>query len=97
MEVQKTIDGGKMTLKVKGRLDTNTSQDLEAELVLDGINEVVFDLAELEYISSSGLRVLMLAQKTMTACGGKVLVASPNTVVKSVLDITGMSSIFTVI
>lgn len=97
MEVQKTIDGGKIMLKVKGRLDTNTSQDLEAELVLDGINEVVFDLSELEYISSSGLRVLMVVQKTMAACGGKVLVASPNAVVKSVLDITGMSSIFTII
>ena len=97
MTIGKELSEGKLSLKVEGRLDTNTSQELESELKLEGVTEVVFDFSRLEYISSAGLRVLMLAQKTMTACGGKVLVASPNAVVKSVLDITGMSSIFTII
>ena len=49
-------------MKVIGRLDTNTSPDLEDAIALDGVSEVVFDFSELEYISSAGLRVLMTTQ-----------------------------------
>ena len=97
MEIKKDIEGEKLTLTVGGRLDTNTSPELEAEMVLDGVKEVVFDLAGLEYISSAGLRVLMAAQKAMMACGGKMSVANPNAMVKGVLDMTGLSSVFTII
>ncbi len=97
MEISKKLEDGRLTLKVSGRLDTNTSPDLEAELKLDGVNEIRFDFADLEYISSAGLRVLMAAQKAMMACGGEMSIASPNEMVRSVFDITGMSSIFTIV
>ena len=97
MQIEKTLDDGKLTLKVQGRLDTNTSPDLEAALSFEGVREVTFDFSELEYISSAGLRILMKAQKALMAAGGKMLVASPNVTVKSILDITGMSSIFTIV
>ena len=97
MQIDKGLDNGVFTLKVIGRLDTNTSPDLEAALVLDGVREVVFDFSALEYISSAGLRVLMSAQKAMMACGGKMSVRSPNDTVKGIFDITGMSSIFTIV
>ena len=97
MNIDKKLDGGSLTLRVEGRLDTNTSAELEAELALDGVSEVVFDFSGLEYISSAGLRVLMATQKAMMACGGKMSIASPNDMVKSVFDITGMSSIFTIV
>ena len=97
MQIEKRLGDGRLELKVVGRLDTNTSPDLEAELALDGVQEVVFDFAELEYISSAGLRVLMFAQKAMMACGGKMSVLNPNETVKGIFDITGMSSIFTIV
>ncbi len=97
MQIERQLNGNTLTLKVGGRLDTNTAPDLEAALKLDGVESVVFDFAGLEYISSAGLRVLMTAQKAMMACGGKMAVAHPNDTVKGVLDITGMSSIFTII
>jgi anti-sigma B factor antagonist len=97
MQIERQLNGNTLTLKVGGRLDTNTAPDLEAELKLDGIMEVNFDFAELEYISSAGLRILMTAQKAMMACGGKMTVAHPNPTVQSVFDITGMSSIFTIV
>ena len=97
MNIDKKQDGGRLAIKVEGRLDTNTSPELEAELKLDGVSEVVFDFAGLEYISSAGLRVLMTAQKAMMACGGKMSIASPNDMVRGVFDITGMSSIFTIV
>ena len=97
MEIIKTIEGGRLTLKVEGRLDTNTSPELEAELKLEGVTEIVFDFSGLDYISSAGLRVLMTAQKAMMACGGQMTIANPNATVKGVFDITGCSDIFTIV
>ena len=96
MEVSRNLEGGTLTLAVSGRLDTNTSPELEAEMKLDGAEEVVFDLAGLEYMSSAGLRVLMSAYKTMTARGGSVKIVNPNAMVKSVFDITGLSGVFSI-
>ena len=97
MKIDTKVDGGRLVIKVDGRLDTNTSPDLEAAMDLDGVNEIVFDFVDLEYISSAGLRILMTAQKQMTACGGKMSVANPNATVKGVFDITGMNSVFNVV
>ena len=94
MEIEKQSEGGRLIVKVTGRLNTNTSPELEAELSLDGVSEVVFDFAGLEYISSAGLRVLMVAKKTMMARGGRAVVANPNKTVRDVFDITGLSDVF---
>jgi anti-anti-sigma factor len=96
MNIDKKLEDGKLTLALSGRLDTNTAPELESALNLDGVTEVTFDFTELEYISSAGLRILMMAQKSMMACGGTMTVANPNKTVKDVFDITGMSSVFTV-
>ena len=97
MNIEKKLDGGKLSLKIIGRLDTNTSPELEAEMNLDGVNEVLFDLSELEYVSSAGLRIFLTAQKAMMACGGQMTIANPNATVKGVFDITGCSDIFTIV
>lgn len=94
MNVEKKQVEGRLTLAVSGRLDTNTSPELEAEVTTDGVSEIVFDFAGLEYISSAGLRVLMVAQKAMMARGGRVKVLNPNAMVKGVFDMTGLSGIF---
>lgn len=97
MNIEKKLDNGCLTLKVEGRLDTNTSPELEEQLKLDGVTAIRFDFSGLEYISSAGLRVLMTAHKAMSACGGKMSVVNPNAIVKGVFDITGMSSVFNVV
>ena len=94
MNIEKKLENGVLTLAVGGRLDTNTSPELEAEVTTEGVSEVVFDFAALEYISSAGLRVIMGAQKALAATGGKVRVVNPNAMVKGVFDITGFSAIF---
>ena len=97
MNIERKLEDGKLIIKVVGRLDTNTSPELEAELGLDGVKDLLFDFSDLEYISSAGLRVLMIAQKTMMAAGGTMAVANPNSGVKDIFDITGMSSVFKII
>ena len=97
MTIDKELADGKLTLKVGGRLDTNTSPDLEAAIKLEGVKEVVFDFAELEYISSAGLRILLTTQKAMMACGGTMTVANPNAMVAGVFDMTGLSGVLSII
>ena len=97
MQIEKTIEGEKLTLKVVGRLDTITSPDLDAAVKLDGVKEVVFDFAELEYISSAGLRILLSVQKAMMACGGKMSVANLNAMIAGVFEMTGLNSVLTIV
>ena len=96
MNIDKKLDNGCLTLRVEGRLDTNTSPELEDELKLDGVTEIAFDFAGLEYISSAGLRVLMTAHKAMASCGGAMKILHPNAMVRGVFGITGLDAVFAV-
>ena len=93
MQINKNQEGNKLTLAPIGRVDTITSPELEAAVVLDGIEELVFDLAQVDYISSAGLRVLLSSQKKMAGKSMKIVNAKP--AVKEVFDITGFSDVFT--
>ena len=93
MQINKNQDGSKLTLVPIGRVDTITSPELEAAVVTDGIEELVFDLAQVDYISSAGLRVLLSAQKRMA--GKTMKIANSKPAVQEVFDITGFSDIFT--
>ena len=97
MTIEKTQNGNELIIKLSGRLDTITAPDLESELksCLEGINSLVFDLAELEYVSSAGLRTLLMAQKTMNRLGAMKIVNVCEEV-KEIFDITGFSDIFTI-
>ena len=96
MEIKKTTDGNDVTIELKGRLDTITSSQLEEELhgVLDneGVN-LTFDFSTLDYISSSGLRVLLSAQKKINAMGTKMKITGANEVVKEIFEATGFMKI----
>ena len=93
MEIRKTLNGNELTLAPIGRVDTITSPELEAALQLDGVEVLVFDLSQVDYVSSAGLRVLLSAQKKMA--GKKMLIRGTRPAVMEVFDITGFSNIFT--
>ncbi|MBO4358829.1 MAG: STAS domain-containing protein [Erysipelotrichaceae bacterium] len=97
MEIVKTLEEKKLTVALEGRLDTTTAPELETVLneSLEGVEELVFDFAKLEYISSAGLRVLLAAQKKMNAQGAMKIV-EVNEVIKEVFDVTGFSDILTI-
>src|SRR5436190_10344493 len=78
------------TVYLKGRLTTETAAALDEELqtVADSsATVVVFDLADLEYISSAGLRSIFSMRKTMAARSGKALLVNPQPPVRKVLEI----------
>ena len=76
-QIQKNVGGqsaGTVTVKLTGSLDTATAPDLERQLtpVLAGtIKDVVFDLAQLKFISSAGLRVFTSTRKVLKDRGGQ--------------------------
>jgi len=93
MVINRNLDGAKLTLAPIGRVDTITSPELEAAIQLEGVEELVFDLSQVDYISSAGLRVLLASQKKMAGKSMKIVGTRP--AVKEVFDITGFSDIFT--
>lgn len=97
LNINKTADGSSLTVTLEGRLDTTTSPELEGELkpALDGITELIFDIRDLQYISSAGLRVLLSAQKIMNKQGSMV-VKNSSEEVKEIFDVTGFSDILTI-
>ena len=81
-----------VTLGVTGRLDTTTAPNLESavnELSTD-IKELVFDMSELEYLSSAGLRVLLFAYKKMSLHQGVMRIEKVNDIVREVFEMTGL-------
>ena len=97
MNIIKTKNEDQLTVAVEGRLDTLTAPELETELKaeLDGITDLTLDLSGLEYISSAGLRVLLVAQKTMNA-KGSMKVTGVNETVNEIFEVTGFTDILTI-
>ena len=97
MITSKNQDGNRLTVALDGRIDTLTAPQLESELkpLLNGITELVLDFAQVAYISSAGLRVLLATQKRMRTAGGSLMITNAVPAVREVFDITGFSDILT--
>lgn len=97
LNINKKTDGNELEIILEGRLDTITSPSLEAELktALDGVEELVFNMDKLQYISSAGLRVLLAAQKVMNK-QGKMVVRNASEEIQEIFEVTGFSDILTI-
>ena len=99
MEVKILEQNGEKVVSIEGRVDTVTVPDLEMKVspiwsMPD--TTLVFDCEKLEYISSSGLRIILSAHKQVTSRGGKFIRRHLNREVRSVIDLTGFSRILTI-
>jgi anti-anti-sigma factor len=99
MEVKKSQCGGKTTFVLSGRLDANASPDFQAELipVFEESNFVELDFADLTYVSSAGLRVLLLGEKTAKSKGAVMSLRNVSQDVKEIFDMTGFSDILNIV
>ncbi len=97
MTINKTKENETLTVTIEGRLDTTTAPQLEAELKssLDDIKELVFDIKDLEYISSAGLRVLLSAQKVMNKQGSMTVKGASESVME-IFEVTGFVDILNI-
>lgn len=98
MEIGIERNGSTLEIKLTDRLDTVTSPQLEEKLKkeLEGVTNLQFNFAELEYISSAGLRVLLTASKRMKK-QGKMEIRNVNEEVMEVFIITGFADILTIL
>ena len=95
MTINKTQNGDKTTLALTGRLDTTTAPGLQEALVpeFDTAKQVELDFAELTYVSSAGLRVLLIGEKTAKAKGSKQTLANVSDEIMEVFEMTGFREI----
>ena len=98
MTIDMVRDEGRLTVSVSGRMDTMTAPDVDKAIKgeLDSVSELVFDFSDLDYISSSGLRVLLSAQKTMNK-QGSMCIRNVGPIIMEVFEITGFVDILTIV
>jgi len=98
MEITEERRENILILRVIGRLDASTSKTMEERLlsIIDsGEGRLVIELSQLDYISSAGLRVFLLAAKRMGYTNGRMILCSLKNAVKQVFDIAGFSTFLT--
>ena len=91
-------NGSLLTVKPEGRLDTAAALALDEELAphLDGVTEIIMDFEKVEYIASSGLRVLLTAEQKMEERGGKMKLIHVNEYIIAIFDLVGFMDVITV-
>ena len=95
MEINHTVENGILNVAIKGRLDAATASVAEGEIkkMLEGKeNRLLFDLSELEYLSSVGLRVILSAAKEIRSRDGKVALAALTQYVYEIFEISGFTA-----
>jgi anti-anti-sigma factor len=98
MELENQIVGDEIIIKILGRIDTTTSPKLQDEIMksFQKGEHLVLDFENVEYISSAGLRVLLVGQKTAESKDGYMKILHTNEIVKNIFDMTGFTAMLTI-
>ena len=97
LDIEDREENGIIVVDFFGKMNTGTSPEAEKyvnALIEDGANNILMNLEELDFISSTGLRVILATGKKVGGTGGKLVICSPNHTVKDVLDMSGFSTMF---
>jgi len=98
MNINKTQDGEKTTFALSGRLDTTTAPKLQDSLIpeFDTAKQVELNFTELTYVSSAGLRVLLMGEKAAKAKEGSMILTGVSEEIMEVLEMTGFADMLTI-
>lgn len=99
MTINKTHENGKIILALEGRLDTTTAPQLQEVLIpsFDEPREITLDFSRLSYVSSAGLRVLLMGQKEAKKKGGSIALFGVSEEIMEVLEMTGFADMLTIL
>ena len=100
MEVGIRKEEGTLVLSISGRMDAVTAPrfyDLVKEQVERGESHFILDLSGLEYISSAGLRTMLIHQKNLSTAKGDMVLCGLQGMVREVFEISGFNTIFTIL
>ena len=99
MNISIKKEGGALFIAVAGRLDTVTSAMLKERLEAEGYEnaDIDFDFGQVEYISSAGLRLILLLQRQTDQTGNKLLIRNVNRVVAEVFKVAGFNKTLNIV
>lgn len=101
MEIIKKNNEEGIVLELSGKLDTNTSPELEAAisnlLISEEVKNLELDMKGITYLSSAGLRVLLSTQKKINMLQGQLVITNASKTLKEVFEITGFMGILTIV
>ena len=95
MDISEDRKADALILALSGKLDATTAKTFEDKIlgvINSGTQRLVVDLSQLEYVSSSGLRVFLLAAKRLQATDGKIVLCALKDQIRQVFDLAGFSS-----
>ncbi|MBQ7995123.1 MAG: STAS domain-containing protein [Bacilli bacterium] len=97
MNIIETRNGEELVLALEGNLDTSSYEQLESVISssLEGVKSLVLDFAKLDYVSSAGLRILLISQKKMNA-QGKMTLRNVNNDIMDIFEMTGFLNILNI-
>ena len=98
MLINKKQDNDNIILVLDGRLDTTTSPKLQEALIpaIDEAEKIILDFEKLAYISSAGLRVLLMGQKTATSRNTDLVIKNVSEEIMEVFDMTGFTDMLVI-
>ena len=92
LKIEQTREGEILTCKLAGWLDPNTSSDLFEKIDLTGVKSLFFDMKNVEYVFSSGIRAFLILQKQLENQGGAVKLLNVSDDVRNIFEYTGLES-----
>lgn len=98
LEINETRDGGKLRIDLVGRLDAKTSSEFENQLAeeMNDVTELTLDMAEVDFVSSAGLRALLYIQNIAEEKGATMVLQNVDDDIKEVFLVTGFLDILTI-
>ncbi|MBQ2811396.1 MAG: STAS domain-containing protein [Alphaproteobacteria bacterium] len=90
--IEQNKDNSTLYCKLIGWLDPNTTPELLDKINLEGVTSLVFDMQDVEYVFSSGLRAMLLFQKKLYEQGGTILLINVSDSLRTIFEYTGFES-----
>ena len=98
MNIEESRDDNRVLLSIAGKIDINSANEFQSTLLkaFQKASNVVIDMHDVAYISSAGLRVLVIGQKTAMAKGGKMIITNVSPAVADVFRVSGFDKGLTI-
>ena len=92
LKIEQFKEGYVLTCKLTGWLDPNTSSDLMTKIDLKDITLLIFDMTNVEYVFSSGIRAFLMLQKMLEPIGGNVKLINVSEDIRNIFEFAGLES-----
>ena len=92
LKIEQTRENDRLTCRLAGWLDPNTSPDLVNKINLEGVKSLFFDMSGVEYVFSAGLRAFLMLQRLMDVQGGSIKLINVSDDIRNIFECTGFES-----